>query len=125
MSLTTVIGKIDKFLISCGFANPQINGNGYYFYTINNVKIYFYPSNDGVRISVIPTARKYNIAGTKRIEVDGVGLLEIEVNPQLSNPRMNIYLSEHHLSIDRLNNTTSYMLSCVDDIYGKFENNIR
>lgn len=94
---------------------------GYIILYGNDLKISFYPEPIGLRITAIPTNRKYIIPKDTKIFYNNIGELLIKFNPEKSNPEVVLGIKEDILSISKISNVLDFYYESAADILAETE----
>lgn len=89
-------------------------------FVIQKWKLYMYPDDLGATFMVIPTSKKYNIKRNLKINTE-LGMMEVDSNPNRSNPALLYSISEDILTNSFIDKTINYMINLVNNHFDKFE----
>ena len=109
------------FLVTQGLEKPNFNTSGYVMVPVKNMKVFFYSSIEGLRITVIPTNRKYNITEQLTVQVDGFGDFLLVPQPHKTNAELMKCIWEKDLSIETIDKYVKFLVNVGLDIFEKYD----
>ncbi len=86
------------------------------------MKAFFYPAEDFLKISAIPTDRKYNISRDMAVNVEGIEDLIVKYQPHKTNSELIYEIDEQDLAFERIEKVATYFVNRVKDMFGKLKN---
>lgn len=94
---------------------------GYFVLYGKDLKVFLYPEQIGLRITAIPTNRKYIIPEDTKIFYKNVGELLIKSQPTKSNPEIIIGIKEDILSVSKISNVLDFYYEFASDVLAEAE----
>lgn len=120
MSFTNVCNITERYLRKRGFKDIGFE-HGYTVLLFPDVKIFFYPGNDFLRITSIPIDRKYKILRDMNIFVEGLGNMFVKYQPNKTNSELMYEIDEKYLNDANIEKVATYMLNNTSNIFSKME----
>lgn len=121
MAFQNVCNITEKYLRKRGYSDIGFE-NGYMVIIFPNVKIFFYPGPDFLRITSIPLDRKYRITRDMSVNIAGLGDLFVKYQPTKTNSEAIIEIDEHLLSDASIDKVAGYFLNNTSYVFSKLEN---
>lgn len=120
------MGRKNIFNITKGYLDKKgynnINfDNGYGVVVFDNVKIFFYPGNEVLRITAIPTDRKYKIYKDFNIEGTIIGNILLKHQPNKSNSELMYDIYEKYVTESNIDKVSMFLLNNTNKIFEKVE----
>lgn len=120
MGRTNIINITKRYLDKRGYDNINFD-NGYGVVVFEKVKIFFYPGNDILRITAIPTERKYKIRKDLNITGTIIGNMFLKHQPEKSNSELMYDIYEKNLSDSNIDKVAMFFLNNTNKIFEKVE----
>ena len=112
---------VKNYLHKRGYTDINLD-NGYAVVVFEKVKIFFYPGNDLLRITAIPTDRRYRIFKDVNIEGTKIGNIFLKYQPEKTNSELMYDIHEKYLTEENIDKVAIFLLNNTQDIFEKIEN---
>ncbi|CUO02434.1 hypothetical protein H8S10_02225 [Clostridium sp. NSJ-49] len=120
MGRTNIINITKSYLDKRGYNNINFD-NGYGVVVFEKVKIFFYPGNEVLRITAIPTDRKYKIYKDFNIEGTSIGNILLKYQPDKSNSELMYDIYEKYVTDSNIDKVAIFFLNNTQDIFNDVE----
>lgn len=121
MGRTNIINITREYLAKKGYSNINFD-NGYGVITFDNVKIFFYPGNEVLRVTAIPTDRKYKIYKDFNVEGTAIGNVLLKYQPDKSNSELMYDIYEKYVTESNIDKVAMFLLNNTQKLFNKIEN---
>lgn len=120
MGKVNIINITRAYLNKKGYDNINFD-NGYGVVVFDNIKIFFYPGNDVLRITAIPTERKYRIYKDFNIEGTVIGNILLKYQQDKINSELMYDIYEKYLTEENIDKVAMFLLNNTHKIFEKIE----
>ncbi len=121
MGRINIINITKGYLDKRGYNNINFD-NGYGVVVFEKVKIFFYPGNEVLRITAIPTDRKYKIYKDFNIEGTIIGNVLLKYQQEKSNSELMYDIYEKYVTESNIDKVVMFLLNNTQEIFNKIEN---
>lgn len=120
MAYLDVRNIVKNYLHKRGYTDINLD-NGYAVVVFEKVKIFFYPGNDLLRITAIPTDRKYRIFKDHNVEGTMIGNIFLKYQSEKTNSELMYDIHEKYLTDENIEKVTLFLLNNTSAIFNKIE----
>lgn len=120
MGRTNIINITKDYLDKKGYNNINFD-NGYGVIVFDKVKIFFYPGNEVLRITAIPTDRRYRIYKDFNIEESEIGNILLKYQSDKSNSELMYDIYENYITDSNIDKVAIFLLNNTNRIFEKIE----
>lgn len=120
MGRRNIINITKGYLDKKGYNNISFD-NGYGVIVFDKVKIFFYPGDEVLRITAIPTDRKYKIYKDLNIEGTVIGNVLLKYQPEKSNSELMYDIYEKYVTESNIDKVAMFLLNNANEIFEKVE----
>lgn len=120
MGRKNIIDITKKYLNKRGYTNINFD-SGYGVVAFEKVKIFFYPGNEVLRITAIPTDRKYKIRKDFNVEGTVIGNILLKHQPYKTNSELMYDIYEKYVNDSNIDKVAIFLLNNTNKICEEFE----